>query len=108
MTKQQQQQPPPGVHLVLTGRRRRLSHVHAEKDAHLAIPLSSGKTLSLVRRDLFDARPRLISEGTGDEDAEGAGDGEGPARVGTSASALHFLDAPSDLMPFVHEGGPKT
>ncbi|KAH7918658.1 hypothetical protein BV22DRAFT_1041576 [Leucogyrophana mollusca] len=66
----------------------------------LAIPLSCGKTLSLARRDLFDARFQLISEGASDECAGDEGAGEG--------SALQFLDAPSDLVPFVYEGGLKT
>ncbi|KAK7001305.1 hypothetical protein R3P38DRAFT_3048434 [Favolaschia claudopus] len=57
------------------------------------IPLSSGKSVTLSRRDLFDARFQLISEGTDDTDA---------------APGLDFLDAPSDLVPGVYEGGLKT
>jgi protein-histidine N-methyltransferase len=50
---------------------------------------------------LFDARFQLISEGHGDEPPV-----ETPAP--TSTSALGFLDAPSDLVPGVYEGGLKT
>ncbi|KAJ6598449.1 hypothetical protein DFH09DRAFT_1131795 [Mycena vulgaris] len=66
----------------------------------LSIPLSSSrKTVTLARRDLFDARFQLISEGRGDEPSS-----DTPA----PASALGFLDAPSDLVPGVYEGGLKT
>ncbi|KAJ7678704.1 hypothetical protein B0H17DRAFT_1078121 [Mycena rosella] len=62
----------------------------------LSIPLSSSrKNATLARRDLFDARFQLISDGGGDEP---------PAPT----SALGFLDAPSDLIPGVYEGGLKT
>ncbi|KAJ7233915.1 hypothetical protein C8J57DRAFT_1439586 [Mycena rebaudengoi] len=65
----------------------------------LEIPLSSSrKKVTLARRDLFDARFQLISEGPGDEPTS---DSEAPA-------ALGFLDAPSDLVPGVYEGGLKT
>ncbi|EDR09503.1 uncharacterized protein LACBIDRAFT_189982 [Laccaria bicolor S238N-H82] len=57
----------------------------------LHVPLTGGRSLTLVRRDLFDARFQLISEGTGEE-----------------APALVYLDAPSDLVPGVYEGGLKT
>ncbi|KAJ7502507.1 hypothetical protein B0H11DRAFT_1712391 [Mycena galericulata] len=61
----------------------------------LPIRLSSDrKNITLSRRDLFDARFQLISEGRGDES-------EAPG-------ALGFLDAPSDLVPGVYEGGLKT
>jgi len=66
----------------------------------LSIPLSSSrKNVTLARRDLFDARFQLISEGRGDEPTP-----ETPV----PASALSFLDAPSDLVPGVYEGGLKT
>ncbi|KAJ7782516.1 hypothetical protein DFH07DRAFT_324803 [Mycena maculata] len=64
----------------------------------LPIRLSSGrKNITLARRDLFDARFQLISEGRGDE-----------PEIPGSTSALGFLDAPSDLVPGVYEGGLKT
>ncbi|KAJ7162229.1 hypothetical protein C8R46DRAFT_1103935 [Mycena filopes] len=68
----------------------------------LSIPLASDrKTVTLARRDLFDARFQLISEGQGDGPSSDA-----PAPAPTSA--LDFLDAPSDLVPGVYEGGLKT
>ncbi|RPD55528.1 hypothetical protein L226DRAFT_537017 [Lentinus tigrinus ALCF2SS1-7] len=60
----------------------------------ISIPLSSGGETVLSRRDLFDARFQLIS----DDDA-GAKDGR---------SEVDFVDAPSDLVPGVYEGGLKT
>ncbi|KAF7357921.1 hypothetical protein MVEN_00838500 [Mycena venus] len=84
-------------------------HVNAHSSSHflpsyhtlpLAIPLaSSRKNVTLARRDLFDARFQLISEGRGDEP---------PAETPAANSALGFLDAPSDLVPGVYEGGLKT
>ncbi|KAG6332339.1 hypothetical protein ID866_6749 [Astraeus odoratus] len=62
----------------------------------LTIPLSSGGTLTLARRDLFDARFEIISEGTGDP------------KTSDPPLALQFLDNPSDLVPLVYEGGLKT
>jgi hypothetical protein len=51
--------------------------------------------LFLSRRDLFDARFQLISQ-TGAEQSDKPVEG------------LEFLDAPSDLLPGVYEGGLKT
>ncbi|KAJ6591344.1 hypothetical protein B0H10DRAFT_2091467 [Mycena sp. CBHHK59/15] len=66
----------------------------------LAISLSSARrNVTLARRDLFDARFQLISEGRCDEP---------PPETSKPASALGFLDAPSDLVPGVYEGGLKT
>ena len=59
-------------------------------------------SVTLARRDLFDARFQLISEGAGD----GAGNQEDG--VNDRTQALEFLDAPSDLVPGVYEGGLKT
>ncbi|KAG1779336.1 hypothetical protein EV702DRAFT_1087498 [Suillus placidus] len=67
----------------------------------ITIQLASGSGLSLPRRDLFDARFQLISQNTDDTDAL-----EQPSI--NARSALHFLDAPSDLVPLVYEGGLKT
>ncbi|KAG1815055.1 uncharacterized protein BJ212DRAFT_1359164 [Suillus subaureus] len=67
----------------------------------ITIPLASGGELSLPRRDLFDARFQLISQHADDPDAL--------EQSSISARpALHFLDAPSDLVPLVYEGGLKT
>ncbi|KAL4073688.1 hypothetical protein J3A83DRAFT_4230642 [Scleroderma citrinum] len=65
----------------------------------LTIPLPDGNALTFARRDLFDARFQLISEGT--EDYE-------PPEQAEFGSALQFLDNPSDLVPLVYEGGLKT
>lgn len=60
--------------------------------------------MTLARRDLFDARFQLISEGAGDElTSHDAG-----IRTKEQAQSLSFLDAPSDLIPKVYEGGLKT
>ena len=55
---------------------------------------------------MFDARFQLISEGTGDPELAGhaSSDGSDPS----FASALQFIDNPSDLVPLVYEGGLKT
>jgi protein-histidine N-methyltransferase len=61
----------------------------------LQIPSSgSHPEISLSRRDLFDARFQLISQSGTDESERVEG--------------LEFLDAPSDLLPGVYEGGLKT
>ena len=65
----------------------------------ISIPLSSGRKLTLHRRDLFDARFQLISE-DGDKHSEMIGF--------TGPSMLDFIDNPSDLIPGVYEGGLKT
>ena len=65
----------------------------------------------LARRDHFDARFQLIQE-----DEEGvldssAGQSETVSSGDTSGrvkGSLSFLDAPSDLVPWVYEGGLKT
>lgn len=67
--------------------------------SNLTISLSNGTALTLARRDLFDARFQLISEGTGDQEVLGQ------AKL---MSALQFLENPSDLVPLVYEGGLKT
>jgi protein-histidine N-methyltransferase len=62
----------------------------------LQIPSSGNDPeVSFSRRDLFDARFQLISP-TG---------AEGPSEP---VEGLEFLDAPSDLLPGVYEGGLKT
>ncbi|KAI0707580.1 hypothetical protein C8T65DRAFT_650930 [Cerioporus squamosus] len=60
----------------------------------LSVPLSSGREMILSRRDLFDARFQLIS----DDDAA----------TKNGHSEVDFVDAPSDLVPGVYEGGLKT
>ena len=66
----------------------------------LSIRTSPRESLTLSRRDLFDARFQLISMDT---------DGAAPDRTSQPAEdTLGFLDAPSDLVPGVYEGGLKT
>ncbi|KAF9480933.1 hypothetical protein BDN70DRAFT_876955 [Pholiota conissans] len=80
----------------------------------LHVPLSSSrKTTTLVRRDLFDARFQLISEGAGDNVDGGPqpdddGDKNAQEQKDVDRKALEYLDAPSDLVPGVYEGGLKT
>lgn len=58
------------------------------------MPLSSArKSITLIRRDVFDARFQLISS---------------PDLSETDKRALESLDKPSDLIPGVYEGGLKT
>ncbi|KAH9477610.1 Histidine protein methyltransferase 1 [Psilocybe cubensis] len=78
----------------------------------LFISLSSTrKSTCLLRRDLFDARFQLISEGAGDvvdEPAINQQDENNASDLKTARKALEFLSAPSDLVPGVYEGGLKT
>ncbi|KAI0765199.1 hypothetical protein C8Q74DRAFT_1036021 [Fomes fomentarius] len=62
----------------------------------LSVPLSMGGEIVMSRRDLFDARFQLIS---------GA---EAATQDGRSESDIDFVDAPSDVVPGVYEGGLKT
>ncbi|KAG7439467.1 uncharacterized protein BT62DRAFT_983419 [Guyanagaster necrorhizus] len=61
----------------------------------LSIPLSSGGEVTLARRDLFDARFQLINDEVNDEQKD-------------NSPELGFLNAPSDLVQGVYEGGLKT
>ncbi|KIY68478.1 hypothetical protein CYLTODRAFT_351269 [Cylindrobasidium torrendii FP15055 ss-10] len=61
----------------------------------LPIPLSEGGRVTLSRRDLFDARFQVINE-------------EDDSQKDAGAGSLEFLDAPSDLVHGVYEGGLKT
>ena len=79
----------------------------------LSIPIANGKrSLTLARRDLFDARFQLISSdepGNGDADVdETKNTVSKDSAAGPVEDALSFLDAPSDLVPGVYEGGLKT
>ncbi|RDB18695.1 Histidine protein methyltransferase 1 [Hypsizygus marmoreus] len=67
----------------------------------LSVPLSSNQTITLARRDLFDARFQLILE----DDVKSEGD---EPRMLSTSTALEFIEAPSDLVPGVYEGGLKT
>ena len=69
------------------------------------MPLSSGRLLTLTRRDLFDARFQLISE---DDKSDSEIELDDRLTHPAKTSALDFIDAPSDLVPGVYEGGLKT
>lgn len=63
----------------------------------IPLPDDPSRGLSLPRRDLFDARFQLIStEEQGEDEDE------------NEPTLIDFLDAPSDLIPGVYEGGLKT
>lgn len=71
----------------------------------IAVPITSTQnTITLIRRDLFDARFQLIGE-----DAVGLVNAHNTdAHFASNNKALDFLEAPSDLIPGVYEGGLKT
>ncbi|KAG6877151.1 hypothetical protein C0992_010681 [Termitomyces sp. T32_za158] len=60
------------------------------------------KNVTLFRRDLFDARFQLIAQENTIEDTS-----ETPASS-VSTNAIAFVEAPSDLVPGIYEGGMKT
>ncbi|TCD68866.1 hypothetical protein EIP91_009580 [Steccherinum ochraceum] len=68
----------------------------------LSFPLSDGSISTVARRDLYDARFEVISQ---DQH-------EGTSSTGVSSAEepteLDFLEAPSDLVSGVYEGGLKT
>jgi protein-histidine N-methyltransferase len=57
-----------------------------------------------VRRDLLDARFQLISEDSQTRNELDVGERTHPAK----SSVLELIEAPSDLVPGVYEGGLKT
>lgn len=58
--------------------------------------------MTLFRRDLFDARFQLIAQ------ENTTGDTSETPSSEVSTNALAFVEAPSDLVPGVYEGGLKT
>ncbi|KAI0341350.1 hypothetical protein BDW22DRAFT_1414114 [Trametopsis cervina] len=64
---------------------------------HISTP--KGGSLTLPRRDLFDARFQLISNSSLEERNE---------EQVPEVDELQFVEAPSDLIPGVYEGGLKT
>jgi protein-histidine N-methyltransferase len=77
----------------------------------LFVPLASSHGLPLARRDLFDARFQLLSGSSGTEDDGEEGTyGDLPTKEAEEVTneTLRFLDAPSDLVRGVYEGGLKT
>ncbi|KAG6899944.1 hypothetical protein C0993_005067 [Termitomyces sp. T159_Od127] len=63
---------------------------------------ADSKNVTLFRRDLFDARFQLIAQENTTGDTT-----EAPASS-ASTKALAFVEAPSDLVPGIYEGGLKT
>ncbi|THH07555.1 hypothetical protein EW145_g3303 [Phellinidium pouzarii] len=67
------------------------------------------KTVTLLRRDLFDVRYQLISQ---DDPPLAVVDSENPLKGheehSDASRGLTFIDNPSDLVPGVYEGGLKT
>jgi len=59
-----------------------------------------GRTVTLARRDLFDARFQLLL-------AQGGGGGDYSERD-HDEKTVPFVDAPADLVPGAYEGGLKT
>ncbi|KAF8067563.1 hypothetical protein FPV67DRAFT_1416506 [Lyophyllum atratum] len=68
-------------------------------------PQSSPGQVTLVRRDLFDARYQLIAPSNDDVATKNEEEKE---REREREDGLAFVEAPSDLVPGVYEGGLKT
>ncbi|KAI0790550.1 hypothetical protein C8Q75DRAFT_806451 [Abortiporus biennis] len=66
----------------------------------ITVPLWDGQTTTLSRRDLFDAKFQLIQQDSSEPATEGSTD--------KAPTDIDFLEAPSDLVPGVYEGGLKT
>ncbi|KAL5476679.1 hypothetical protein ACEPAI_2865 [Sanghuangporus weigelae] len=65
-------------------------------------------SVTLLRRDLFDARYQLISETATDANISTSESTSGPTRTDDTDDVLRLIDNPSDLVPGVYEGGLKT
>ncbi|KAL5521496.1 hypothetical protein ACEPAF_2244 [Sanghuangporus sanghuang] len=65
-------------------------------------------SVTLLRRDLFDARYQLISETDADSNINAIETMSGPALTVDTDNVLRLIDNPSDLVPGVYEGGLKT
>lgn len=65
---------------------------------------NSSETILLAKRDLYDARFQLISSGMS-KDAQTNASGGDQEDTDTD---LQYVEAPSDLVPGVYEGGLKT
>lgn len=93
-----------------------------DKDHAKAKRNENGKkgNVTLLRRDLFDARYQLISEDTSDDPTSSDSISQVTSEPTALPSALEsvtgrgdtdalaFIDNPSDLVPGVYEGGLKT
>jgi len=80
----------------------------------LIVPVSSGRcSVVLALRDHFDARFQLIQEDDSEEGVPDSSAGQSETvspgdTSGRGEGSLSFLDAPSDIVPWVYEGGLKT
>ncbi|KAG5633979.1 hypothetical protein H0H81_004086 [Sphagnurus paluster] len=88
-----------------------LGHLpHVISYSPLVVPILSDQKdlqqVTLARRDLFDARFQLIAQEEAPTSSNSALQAEGVVQPGPSA--LAFVEAPSDLVPGVYEGGLKT
>ncbi|KAL5498805.1 hypothetical protein ACEPAH_2160 [Sanghuangporus vaninii] len=64
--------------------------------------------ITLLRRDLFDARYQLISETDTDSNINAIETMSGSALIADTDNVLRLIENPSDLVPGVYEGGLKT
>lgn len=72
---------------------------------HISEAFPSSGSCILAKRDLYDARFQLIASGTSGNDSVTLGpDSDGRQ----SEQDLQFVEAPSDLVPGLYEGGLKT
>ncbi|KIO32565.1 hypothetical protein M407DRAFT_13930 [Tulasnella calospora MUT 4182] len=82
----------------------------------ITVPLASGGSTTLLRRDLFDARFQLIASQQEEENEDNAMIGDADMATGNNTASKaafeggvnNFIAAPSDLVPGVYEGGLKT
>ncbi|KAI5117754.1 hypothetical protein M0805_000598 [Coniferiporia weirii] len=92
---------------------------HVLSYSPLIVPLTEDRNnVTLLRRDLFDARYQLISQdelGSGPSQDASSADPNTPSssdgdceKTASPEGALSFIDNPSDLVPGVYEGGLKT
>ncbi|SPO23697.1 related to HPM1 - AdoMet-dependent methyltransferase [Ustilago trichophora] len=74
----------------------------------IGVSLAGGeRTQRLLRRDLFDARFQMLLDEDDDDDERGEGESK-DAQGNGMVAAQGSVDAESDLIPGVYEGGLKT
>ncbi|KAL5514466.1 hypothetical protein ACEPAG_2554 [Sanghuangporus baumii] len=78
------------------------------KDQESGMKARNESSVTLLRRDLFDARYQLISETEIDAYINASESTSGPTRTDDTDDVLRLIDNPSDLVPGVYEGGLKT
>ena len=65
--------------------------------------------MEIFKRDLFDARFQILSQGFASDETQAiSNENSEEDSDRTIQTALQFLDAPSDLVAGVYEGGLKT